>query len=93
MAGGCACADPGAPAAELLGSTVADVSGRFDLPAPIEAGPTYAVCFRPGEGVAAVSRLGERLPDNGVAGPDRSPLALAADRVSRLGPDDTVAAC
>jgi hypothetical protein len=84
---------PGSATADRAGATVADVSGRFDLPAAVEDGFTYSLCFRPGEGAEAVSRLGMRLPDEGGEGPARTPLALTVDRVRRLEPGDRVAAC
>ena len=40
---------PGAPAT-ITARTVADAVGRFDLPAPVAADRTYALCFRPGRG-------------------------------------------
>jgi hypothetical protein len=87
-----AAGDPAAPA-ERVGSTVADVSGRFDLPAPVIGLSTYSLCYQPGEGASAVSRLGERLPDDASAGPARTPLTLTTDRLTRIGTGDTVARC
>jgi hypothetical protein len=83
---------PGAPA-EIAASTVADVSGRFDLPVPVVAGAVHSLCFRPGEGADALSRLGENLADAGQAGPARSPLELGPNRMTRIDPAARVATC